>query len=180
MLLLYSSAHLFSSAGADLWHFRTILYLPNSMDGRAVSFSPLAAILNVKTGNKKRQFQRKRWLRGLTVSFYSYHKNKSYHMCIKFMIRLVLRVFLWSYTTSHRKGRCAEQQKSDYTSKTTEKYRKWQGFLLDGQNERFWNSDQGHNPSPPPPPQEDNVDIFVQVQQGLKFNTSDHPNICDG
>ena len=71
------------------------------------------------------------------------------------------------------KVRCAEQQKSDNTSNTTEKYRKWQGFHLDGQNERFWNSDKGHHPTPPPPlsPQEDNVDIFVQVQGGLKFNT---------
>ena len=42
--LNHSFAHLFSSAGADLWYFCTILYLPNSMDGR-VSFSPLAAIL---------------------------------------------------------------------------------------------------------------------------------------
>ena len=66
----------------------------NSMDGR-VSFSPLAAILNIKTGNKKRQFYTKRWLRGLAVSFYSsYHKNKSYHMYIEFMVRLVLTVFL--------------------------------------------------------------------------------------
>ena len=50
-------------------------------------------------------FQWKRCLRGLWVSFYSYHNNNSCHIYIVFISKImamVLRVLLWNYTTYER------------------------------------------------------------------------------